>query len=233
MSRRIVIGDIHGCLKTLQQLLEKKVRPDTGDELYFVGDYIDRGPDSKGVLDYLIAMKDSGYKMVFIRGNHEEMLIESFSGETYFHPWIYNGGGRTLESFGLGEEEYLSLPGDKKLPPRYMDFLSHTTYYTELDRAFIVHAGFNFHDDNPFHDLDAMIWSRNFDYDRYKAKGKPVIHGHTPVDLDAIRKTLFNPERKLINIDAGCVYSDYPELGNLIALDIDKWQLFVQENIEG
>jgi serine/threonine protein phosphatase 1 len=67
MSRRIVIGDIHGCLKTLQQLLEKKVRPDTGDELYFVGDYIDRGPDSKGVLDYLIAMKDSGYKMVFIR----------------------------------------------------------------------------------------------------------------------------------------------------------------------
>ena len=66
-------------------------------------------------------------------------------------------------------------------------------------------------DYNPFHDLDAMIWSRNFDYDRYKAKGKPVIHGHTPTSLDAIRRTLFEPERKLINIDAGCVYTEYPE----------------------
>ena len=232
MSRRIVIGDIHGCLKTLQHLLEKKIRPGTGDELYFVGDYIDRGPDSKGVLDYLISMKDKGQKMVFIRGNHEEMLIESFSSETYFHPWIYNGGGSTLESFGLTKEEYLNLPGDKKLSPKYMEFLSHTTYFIELDKAYIVHAGFNFVDDNPFHDLDAMIWSRNFDYDRFKAKGKPVIHGHTPIDLDSIRRTLFDPERRLINIDAGCVYTEYPELGNLIALDLDKWQLFVQPNIE-
>lgn len=232
MSRRIIIGDIHGCLKTLQQLLEKKIKPETGDKLYFVGDYIDRGPDSKGVLDYLIGMKESGYNMVFIRGNHEEMLIESFSSKVYFHPWIYNGGGMTLDSFGLSEEEYLELPGDKKLPSKYLEFLSQTTYYIELDKAFIVHAGFNFRDDNPFHDLDAMIWSRNFDYDRFKAKGKPVIHGHTPTNLDSIRRTLFDPERKLVNIDAGCVYTDYSELGNLIALDLDKWQLFVQPNID-
>jgi len=232
MSRRLVIGDIHGCLKTLQEMLEKKIRATQEDQLYFVGDYIDRGPDSKGVLDHLIGMKEAGYNMVFIRGNHEEMLIESFSSESFFRPWIYNGGGKTLDSFGLSEEEYLELRGDKKLPAKYMEFLSHTTYYTELDKAFIVHAGFNFNDKNPFHDLDAMIWSRNFDYDRFKAKGKPVIHGHTPTSLDAVRKTLFDPERKLINIDAGCVYTDYPEMGNLIALDIDKWQLFVQPNIE-
>jgi len=232
MSRRLVIGDIHGCQKTLQKMLEKKIRVNQADQLYFVGDYIDRGPDSKGVLDYLIGMKEAGYNMVFIRGNHEEMLIESFSSETFFQPWIYSGGGITLESFGISKEEYLELPGDKKLPAKYMEFLSHTTYYTELDKAFIVHAGFNFNDKNPFHDLDAMIWSRNFDYDRFKAKGKPVIHGHTPTSLDSIRKTLFNPERELINIDAGCIYTEYPEMGNLIALDIDKWQLFVQPNIE-
>ncbi|MFC2098674.1 metallophosphoesterase family protein [Bacteroidota bacterium] len=232
MGRRIIIGDIHGCLKTIQELMEKKIRPVMEDKLIFVGDYIDRGPDSKGVLDYLIGLKEEGYNMVFIRGNHEEMLIESFSSETFFHPWIYNGGSRTLESFGISQEEYLELPGDKKLPAKYMRFLSHTTYFIELDKAFIVHAGFNFHDDNPFHDLDAMIWSRNFDYDRFKAKGKPVIHGHTPTSIDSIRQTLFNPERTLINIDAGCVYTDYPEMGNLIALDLDKWQLFVQPNIE-
>ena len=232
MNRRIVIGDIHGCLKTLRQLIDKKISPQIGDELYFVGDYIDRGPDSKGVLDLLIDMREQGLAMVFIRGNHEEMLIESFSGEAYFHPWIYNGGGKTLDSFGISEQEYLELPGDSKLPEKYLEFLSHTTYYVELDKAFIVHAGFNFHDGNPFHDMDAMVWSRNFDYDRFKAKGKPVIHGHTPVDLDTIRTTLFNAERKLINIDAGCVYTDFPELGNLVALDVDNWQLFVQENID-
>ncbi len=232
MSRRIVIGDIHGCLKTLQELLEKKILVTEQDQLYFVGDYIDRGPDSKGVLDYLIGMKRNGFKMVFIRGNHEEMLIESFSSEAFFHPWIYNGGGKTLESFGISQEEYLELPGDRKLPKKYMEFLSHTTYFVELDKVFIVHAGFNFNDKNPFHDLDAMIWSRNFDYDRFKAKGKPVIHGHTPTSLDSIRKTLFNPERTLINIDGGCVYTEFPEMGNLIALDIDKWQMFLQPNID-
>jgi len=232
MNRNIAIGDIHGCSKTLQQLLEKKVRVEKDDHLYFVGDYIDRGPDSKGVLDYLIGMKADGYQMTFIRGNHEEMLIESFSGESFIHPWIYNGGDKTLESFGISRQEYLERPIDKKLPSKYMNFLSHTTYYVELEKAFVVHAGFNFHDDNPFHDLDAMVWSRNFDYDRFKAKGKPVIHGHTPTSIDSIRETLFKPDRKLINIDGGCVYTEYPDMGNLIALDIDSWQLFIQPNIE-
>jgi serine/threonine protein phosphatase 1 len=232
MGRRLVIGDIHGCVKTLQALLEKKIIISKEDQIYFVGDYIDRGPDSKGVLDYLIDLKDEGFHTVFIRGNHEEMLIESLSGEMYFQSWIYNGGGATLKSFGLSQEEFLSLPVDRKLPSKYMEFLSFTTYYIELDKSFIVHAGFNFYDENPFHDLDAMIWSRNFDYDRFKAKGKPVIHGHTPNSLESIRETLFSGERTLINIDAGCVYTDYPEMGNLIGLDMDSWQLFLQRNID-
>lgn len=232
MGRRIVIGDVHGCLKTLLELLERKIHVGKEDNLFFVGDYIDRGPDSKGVLDYLIGLRQKGYEMVFIRGNHEEMLIESFTSDAYFAPWIYNGGEKTLDSFGLTMEEYLALPGDRKLPSTYMEFLSHTTYYVELDKVYIVHAGFNFRAKNPFHDLDAMIWSRDFDYDRFKAKGKPVIHGHTPTSLETIRRSLFDPEKKLINIDAGCVYTEYPEMGNLIALDIDSWQLFVQQNIE-
>jgi serine/threonine protein phosphatase 1 len=232
MGRRLVIGDIHGCNQTLQQLLGEKIKISREDQLYFLGDYIDRGPDSKGVLDYLIHLKEQGFKLIFIRGNHEEMLIESLSSDTYFHPWIYNGGGETLKSFGLSQEEYLRLPGDGKLPEKYMEFLSHTTYYIELDKCFIVHAGFNFQDDHPFLDMDAMIWSRNMDYDRYKAKGKPVIHGHTPTSLDSIRMTLFNPERTLINLDAGCVYNEYTDMGNLVGLDIDRLQLFVQKNIE-
>lgn len=232
MGRRIVIGDIHGCRKTLRTLLEKKIGILKDDELYFVGDYIDRGPDSKGVLDDLIEMREDGYRMVFIRGNHEEMLIESLSADSNIPPWIYNGGGSTLESFQLTQQAYLELPADSKLPEKYLEFLSHTTYFVELDKVLIVHAGFNFKDENPYHDLDAMIWSRNFEYDRFKAKGKPVIHGHTPTSLESIRQTLFSGERSLINIDAGCVYTEYPDMGNLIGLDLDSWQLFIQQNID-
>ena len=118
MARRLVIGDVHGCRETLKGLLEKKMKISREDRLFFLGDYIDRGPDSKGVLDYLIDLKENGYSTVFIRGNHEEMLIESLSSDTYFHPWIYNGGGATLTSFGLTQEEYLKLPWDEKIPAK-------------------------------------------------------------------------------------------------------------------
>ena len=228
MERRIAIGDIHGCCKSLKGLLEKKIRITKKDQIIFIGDYIDRGPDSKGVLDYLLALKEEGYKLVFIRGNHEEMLIESFSSQTYFQPWMNNGGGATLKSFGISQEEYLA-PGGNKIPEVYMDFLSSTTYYIELEKCF---AGFNFHDKRPFDDLDAMIWSRNFDYDRGLAKGKKVIHGHTPTTLESIRATLFDPESSLINIDAGCVYTDHSGMGNLLGLNLDNMQLFVQSNVE-
>jgi serine/threonine protein phosphatase 1 len=231
MSRRIAIGDIHGCLKTLKGLLEEKIKVTMEDQILFIGDYIDRGPDSKGVLDYLLEKKEKGFNYVFIRGNHEEMLIESFSSDVYFQPWMNNGGGATLDSFGISREDYLA-PGGNRLPETYMDFLSSTTYYLELENCYIVHAGFNFHDKRPFEDLDAMIWSRNFDYDRGLAKGKKVIHGHTPATLDNIRATLFDPDASLINIDAGCVYTEYPGMGNLLGLNIDNFQLFVQANID-
>ena len=201
------------------------------DQVIFIGDYIDRGPDSKGVLDCLIDLKNKGFNLVFIRGNHEEMLIESLSSQIYFQTWMNNGGGTTLDSFRITQEEYLT-PGNNKIPPQYMDFLSSTTYYIELEKCYIVHAGFNFHDKRPFDDMDAMIWSRNFDYDRGLAKGKKIIHGHTPTTLEGIKTTLFDPESSLINIDAGCVYTDYAGMGYLLGLNIDNMQLFVQQNVE-
>ena len=231
MSRKIAIGDIHGCNKTLKALLEEKIMVRSDDHIIFVGDYIDRGPDSKGVLDYLMALLEKVRNVVFIRGNHEEMLIETFYSHAYFQQWMNNGGGATLESFGISQEEYLASGGNR-LPDIYMDFLSSTTYYVELDKCYIVHAGFNFHDKRPFEDLDSMIWSRNFDYDKGIAKGKKVIHGHTPTTLEVIRTTLFDPESSLINIDAGCVYTEYAGMGNLLGLNVENMQLFVQPNID-
>lgn len=232
MMRSFAIGDIHGCSKSLKGLLEEKIMMTREDRIILIGDYIDRGPDSKGVLDYLIGLKEDGYQLDFIRGNHEEMLIESLWNDAYFEPWMNNGAGATLESFGISPVEYLSLPGDRKIPEKYMNFLSGTTYFLELENCFIVHAGFNFYGKRPFEDMDAMIWSRNFEYDRGLAKGKKIIHGHTPTPLETIRGTLFDKESSLINIDAGCVYTEYPGMGNLLGLNIDNMQLFVQPNIE-
>ena len=212
-------------------MLEEKIRIRAEDQIIFVGDYIDRGPDSKGVLDYVIGLREKVRNLVFIRGNHEEMLIESFTSHAYFQPWMNNGGGATLESFGISQDEYQS-PGGNKIPGVYMDFLSSTTYYIELNKCYIVHAGFNFINKRPFEDLDAMIWSRNFEYDKGLAKGKKVIHGHTPTTLEVIRSTLFDPENSLINIDAGCVYTEYAGMGNLLGLNVDNMQLFVQPNID-
>ena len=85
LSRRIAIGDIHGCSNTLKGLLEEKIRIRAEDQIIFVGDYIDRGPDSKGVLDYVIGLREKVSNLVFIRGNHEEMLIESFFSQIGLH----------------------------------------------------------------------------------------------------------------------------------------------------
>ena len=77
MSGRFAIGDIHGCLKTLKALVENEIQLGKDDELFFVGDFIDRGPDSKGVLDYIGSLIRDGYKIQSVMGNHEEMLLES------------------------------------------------------------------------------------------------------------------------------------------------------------
>ena len=77
MKRTFVIADIHGCNKTLRALIENKLVPSKEDQFIFLGDYIDRGPDTKGVISYLISIKESFRNSVFLRGNHEQMFLES------------------------------------------------------------------------------------------------------------------------------------------------------------
>ena len=75
MKKRWVIPDIHGCLNTLKALINEQIRPARYDELYFLGDYIDRGPDSKGVLDYLRALQKDEYTLTLLKGNHEDFAV--------------------------------------------------------------------------------------------------------------------------------------------------------------
>ena len=81
MPKQWVIPDIHGCVRTLRALIEQLVIPAKDDTLYFLGDFVDRGPDSKGVLDYVMGLEDQGYNIVALKGNHEEFFVKAWEEE--------------------------------------------------------------------------------------------------------------------------------------------------------
>jgi serine/threonine protein phosphatase 1 len=232
MPRRIAIGDIHGCMKTLVKLVEERIRLTREDILYPVGDFIDRGADSKGVLDWIADLIKKGFQIKPVRGNHEEMLLETLIDPGHLRSWMYNGAEATLQSFGFNPDTLLTSETVHEIPKKYISLIEKFPYYIELDDYLIVHAAFNFYMDDPFEDNYSMVWSRDTMYDPVKAGFRRIIHGHTPITLDEIRASIHDPGCGLINIDGGCVYISYPDLGNLVAFDLDSKELYIQKNIE-
>jgi serine/threonine protein phosphatase 1 len=227
MSRRLVISDIHGCNKTLKALLEKiKLTPE--DELYFLGDYIDRGPDSSGVLDTIIDLIEKKYKIFPLMGNHEYQALKA--QKEYDKRSFYYFMTKINKSGDLLNEK-------KKIIKKYRNFLKNLPLFYELDKFFIVHAGFDFTLKNPFRDRDSILNIRKFMYDEVKAKGKTIIHGHDPVNYDKMIKKI-EKRKKIIPLDNGCVYNkkhriyDFTQLRKLCCLNIDTFELYYQENIE-
>ena len=136
MSKKFAVGDIHGCCKTFRKLLLEKIIIEKTDEIICVGDYIDRGPDSKGVVDLIMELRDEGYTITTLRGNHEDMLLSSLGSKEYFKMWLVNGGDTTLNSFNISSIE--------RLPEDYIQFFKNTEYYAETPDYILVHAGLNF-----------------------------------------------------------------------------------------
>src|SRR6188768_3456861 len=97
--RLLAIGDIHGCLLQFNDLLNL-VKPAKGDQVILLGDYVDRGPDSRGVLNRIIELKKSGMNLVCLRGNHEVMMVAARNGSSDQKMWLGVGGLQTLGSYG-------------------------------------------------------------------------------------------------------------------------------------
>lgn len=225
MSRKFVITDIHGCAATFRKLVKEKIRLSRGDELYLLGDYIDRGSDSKGVLDFIFELEEQGYAIHCLRGNHEEFLLYSLKDPGEFEHWkTRNGGNTTLKSFGVEQ------PRD--IPDKYLRFINQLPYFFEVDNFLLVHAGFNFDSVNPFEDKQAMLMIRNFRIDLDFLKGRKIIHGHTPTQLSQIIANIENPDAIAVNLDAGCVYDGIPGLNCLVALELQDWKLYVEECVD-
>jgi serine/threonine protein phosphatase 1 len=232
MSKQWIIADIHGCAETLATLVEDKIRPEKNDSIYFLGDYIDRGADSKGVVDYILGLKAQGLHIETLMGNHEEVLLKIHAYDTETggkapeydlkNRWFYHGGRATLHSFGIDNLAQLA--------PEYLHFFQNLRPYIVLDKHILVHAGLNFSLANPFTDYKSMRWIKNFNVDLAKTGSRKVIHGHVTHSLTEIDRQF--AASNAICLDNGCVFAERSELGNLLALELNTMRLEIQENVE-
>lgn len=230
---RWIIPDIHGCFRTLKALLENMLKISKNDELFFLGDYIDRGPSGKEVIDYIMELQASGYHVHCLKGNHEDYCIQSWEADNKPHlfkpkvqkSWEAVGAGETLKSFGV------KRPRD--IPNKYIDWMRDLKIYYELEHYILVHAGMNFHIRNPFEDTHSMIWTRSFKVDFNKTDGRRIIHGHIPVDYSFIDLVIRNPKGyDFIALDNGVFVTDKPGMGNLMAFNPDDNTLLAQTNLD-
>jgi serine/threonine protein phosphatase 1 len=205
LGRVFVIGDIHGTLPELEILLnhlKDKEKLQKSDRLICVGDYIDRGYDTKRVVDLLIQFKNEFPLATFLRGNHEDMFLhylgfDGILGENF----IINGGNQTLISYGINPALF---PAEvlTQFPPQHLSFFLNLERYAVSKDYMIVHAGFN-----PLLPLDQqkgedIFWIRDEFIMSAHPFNKTVIFGHTP-----FRDILFHLPYK-IGIDTGLVYGN-------------------------
>lgn len=191
--RLLAIGDIHGCLTALDALLDA-VAPQPDDQIVALGDYVDRGPDSRGVLDRLLAMHEGG-RLVALRGNHDVMMLEA---RTRTDPlWLACGGIQTLRSYGATDRQIEDAVEGKGrfeellagVPARHWQFLENDCVrWHESERHIFVHACLD-PELPPEQQSDDMLYWQKLIRPCAHVSGKTLICGHTrqksgvPLDL--------------------------------------------------
>jgi len=189
------VGDIHGMLMKLERLLDRIPFREDRDRLVFLGDYVDRGPDARGVVDRVLQLVSRGLDVVCLRGNHEVMM-ENYLKDEDVAFFLVNGGASTVHSYSVG-----NVDGRCVVPDTHKSFLRGLKKYYETDDYLFVHAGFrpgvpvaDQADDDVYWIRDEFIAS-DFDF------GKKVIFGHTPFLKPFV-------DRRKIGIDTGAVYGN-------------------------
>lgn len=223
LPKRFVIGDIHGCIATLVELLEDKIKPKRNDEIVFVGDLIDRGPNPKAVVDFVMELQKK-FKVIVIRGNHEQMLLDSLTDGYTFELWHFNGSEPTLRSFNI------SHPSE--MERKYIDFFFNLPFYVLWEDFVVTHGDLNFDAEDPFADTHTMLWGRRLSFKPEKINFRRLVVGHTPTPLEIIKSSI---KESKIFVDGGCVYKGSrlkANLGYLVALELNSLELYVQLNVD-
>jgi serine/threonine protein phosphatase 1 len=196
MPRTYALSDIHGCLDKLERLVARCLTDAKAEpaRFAFLGDYIDRGPDSRGVLDFLIDLQGRRPgAVVCLCGNHEDMAINAYDDPNEIDQWVVsNGGDKALLSYGV--------TAPSQLPARHVDWMRALPTHHDDGRRFFVHAGID-----PSRQLDRqdrydLLWMREPFLSDPRDHGRFIVHGHTPLkdgrpDLRANR----------VNIDTAAV----------------------------
>jgi serine/threonine protein phosphatase 1 len=221
VARLFAISDIHGCFRPFYELVVKVIDLKKNDRLILLGDYIDRGPQSKEVIDFIIDLKKSGFDVTTLTGNHERMMVESYFDPNELPLWFLNHGMETLDSFGVQDV--------REIDKDYIKFISELEFYHETGNHIFVHAGFNDTEPDPFSDRHRMIWECSFSYKNPLLKDKTIIHGHRPRTIDHVKR-LIAEKSPVIAIDTGCVYDEELGYGNLSALEINSMTLISVPN---
>lgn len=206
--RVYAIGDIHGCDKQLKKLL-KAIGKDLEDydgesHLVFLGDYVDRGPDSKGVIERLVSKKLPGDQHHFLLGNHEEAMMKVMDGKSKrANDWLSFGGRQMMESYGVGKKELYEAGGDvgallrEVMPKSHRKFFEKLELMKQIGGYLFVHAGIR-----PGVPIDEqeqadLVWIRDRFLKSDRDHGVVVVHGHTISE---------KPQNKAnrIGVDTGC-----------------------------
>jgi len=218
-GRLLCIGDVHGCAAELEVLL-RAIAPAQADRLVFLGDYVDRGTESRATLDLLLELREKLPRAVFLRGNHEEMMLAylGFGGDGA-EIFLRAGGAATLASYGLDVRASGAPSADevrRRFPAAHLEFLSGALRLHYEDGPYLfVHAGVR-----PGRSLDRqeprdLLWIREEFLTAEHGLAQTVVFGHTP-----LREVWFQPHRK-IGLDTGCVFG-----GRLSALDLTEGVLY-------
>jgi serine/threonine protein phosphatase 1 len=211
------VGDIHGCLDRLEMLLDE-VQPDLEkDVLLFIGDYIDRGPDSRGVVDYVLRLQQKypQGRVVCLKGNHEAMFLDFLEGRER-EMFLFNGGLSTLRDYWGNNWDSIK---ELLLPPEHASFYQDLRPYFETPDYIFVHGGLK-----PGVPLAAqqekdLLWIRGEFITSMEDFGRLVVFGHTP-----FKRPLVMPNK--IGIDTGAVYGNF-----LTCLKLPQKEFFIKGHV--
>jgi serine/threonine protein phosphatase 1 len=209
-TRIYAVGDVHGRDDLLARLMadierDGRAHPETRKILIFLGDYVDRGLQSRQVIERLSGPMPQGFEAVFLKGNHELAMQQFLSDAQFGRTWKYYGGLETLHSYGISELTLSDDPADFErarlhlaatLPERHRHFLQALSPWAEFGDYFFAHAGVRPGVSLARQIEDDLLWIREGFLDFTASFGKVVVHGHTPQE-----QAVFRPNR--IGIDTG------------------------------
>lgn len=234
--RTFVVGDIHGRCAQLLNLLDMLERDPDNDTLVFLGDLIDRGADAPGCVEHILKLRqENPERVICLRGNHEQMLMDFLAGHSSIWLTPVTGGERTFEQY-TGESVRVHSEQDlqamrqlfeQSFPLEHLEFMESLPFYYEDEHAIYVHAGL----DDGKHPRESspmsLLWMRDMDF--YKNyRGKPCVFGHTPTPLLPLRGRLGRHgiyiSHSAVGLDTG--YNHQSPLSCLALPDFNLFQTF-------